>query len=358
MPRAAGARRTTTQHRSRSDSRRAEKPPPSVRRNGTMVRRDVAPIVLDDVDRRLIELLSADGRASNRALAQEVDLTEVTVASRIKRLTTNDVITVTAVFDWEAAGYEWFATAHFRCLDQSPAEMARALGGIPACTAASLVFGEVDVIATFLLVDRAELQQLVAVDLPRIDGAEMVAMDLSTEQHKYRWSVGTFPVNQAPALRFPNPVVDLDDLDRQLIAALVRDGRQSNREIGRQLDVSEGTIRLRLRRLTDAGLLRLTAVVDPVVLGTVGSAAFCYVAVERHALGDVTKQLAALPECWQLSTIVGRFDLQMLLVCPDRQHLVETVMQEIRTVAGVRRTATFEVIEVPHHEYHWARFVA
>ncbi len=322
------------------------------------IRRDIEPVQLDEVDRRLIELLRQDGRASNRALASVVSLTEVTVASRIKRLVANDVIAMTAVIDWEAAGYEWFLTGQFQCENRPPREVADDLATIPSCVATSIVFGEVDIIATFLLADRTDMQRLVSHDLSLIKGAEVIALDVSVEQHKYQWSTATFPVNAEPDLRFPDPAVDLDELDHRLIAALVRDSRQSNREIGRQLEVSEGTIRLRLRRLTDAGLLRLTAVVDPVVLGTVTAVAFCFVQLDRAGLAAALATLTAMPQCWQLSTIVGRFDLELLLVCRDRQELIETVLGEVRNIPGVRRTATMEVIEVPHHAYHWASFVS
>jgi hypothetical protein len=53
---------------------------------------------------------------------------------------------------------------------------------------------------------------------------------------------------------------------------------------------------------------------------------------------------------------VGRFDVQALLVCRDREELVETVMGDVRSIRGVRRTTTFEVIEVTHHVYHWVTF--
>jgi Lrp/AsnC family transcriptional regulator for asnA, asnC and gidA len=148
----------------------------------------------------------------------------------------------------------------------------------------------------------------------------------------------------------------LDDFDHRLISVLMRDSRQSNREIGRQLDVSETTIRSRLKRLTDSGLLRLTALVDPVVLGTVGSVAFCFVKAERTKVKPVLKALQDLPQCWQLSQCIGRYDLEMLVVCQDRAELVDTLMG-IRAMKGIRRSATMEVIDVPHHAYHWARFL-
>ena len=47
----------------------------------------------------------ADGRATNRALANEVRLTEATVAARIRSLQERRILGVTATFDWKRAGF-------------------------------------------------------------------------------------------------------------------------------------------------------------------------------------------------------------------------------------------------------------
>src|SRR4051794_18451430 len=62
---------------------------------------------LDSTDLRLIDLLALDGRANNRYLADQVGMTEATVASRIRSLVERRVLGITATFDWEAAGYNW-----------------------------------------------------------------------------------------------------------------------------------------------------------------------------------------------------------------------------------------------------------
>jgi DNA-binding Lrp family transcriptional regulator len=323
-----------------------------------LIHRPIDPVQLDEADRQLIELLRQDGRISNRALATAVGMTEVTIASRLKRLITNNAVSVTAMLDWEKAGYEWWVTGHLTCHGRSPREVATELGTIESCMAASVVLGDVDIVASFLIADRSEMSDLVTEDLPKVEGLQVEGLDLAITQHKYASSTATFPAKSAVDLRFPNPVVELDDLDHRLIAALIRDSRQSNREIGRQLDVSDATVRAHLRRLTESGLVRLTAVVDPIVLGTAGSAAFCFLSVDRTRIESVIESLQQLPQVWQMSESFGRFDVEALLVCEDRAELVEVLMEKVRTLDAVRRTSTMEVIEVPHHNYHWARFLS
>ena len=60
---------------------------------------------LDLTDLKLIDLLTTDGRTSNRALATAVGLAETTVASRIQAMFDRHMVGVTALIDWRAAGY-------------------------------------------------------------------------------------------------------------------------------------------------------------------------------------------------------------------------------------------------------------
>ena len=54
---------------------------------------------IDDVDRRIIALLQADGRRPNVDIAQELSLAEGTVRKRLERILTDGVLRITAVVD-------------------------------------------------------------------------------------------------------------------------------------------------------------------------------------------------------------------------------------------------------------------
>ena len=57
-----------------------------------------------------------------------------------------------------------------------------------------------------------------------------------------------------------------DDLNQRIIRVLQDDGRAAYDVIGQQLGVSGGTIRNRVARMREAGMLRIVAVVDPVAV--------------------------------------------------------------------------------------------
>ena len=54
----------------------------------------------------------------------------------------------------------------------------------------------------------------------------------------------------------------LDKLDQGIVEKLARDARISNRAIAAELGVTEGTIRTRVKRLQNEGLIQFTVVTD------------------------------------------------------------------------------------------------
>ena len=52
----------------------------------------------------------------------------------------------------------------------------------------------------------------------------------------------------------------MDEMDRKIIRLLQGDGRGSNAKIAREVGVSEGTVRRRLRRLVQADVIKAVAV--------------------------------------------------------------------------------------------------
>ena len=54
----------------------------------------------------------------------------------------------------------------------------------------------------------------------------------------------------------------MDELDSKIITVLQRDGRASNALIAREVGVSEGTVRRRLRRLLDEEYISVVAMLD------------------------------------------------------------------------------------------------
>lgn len=134
-----------------------------------------------------------------------------------------------------------------------------------------------------------------------------------------------------------------DSLDRQLIALLQADARQSTADLARKLDVARTTVVARLQRLEGQGVI----VGYTVRLGQDeaerGVEAFVGITTEPKSARDVTQRLATLPELRQLFSVSGEFDYIAMLRAASPAKL-DGLLDEIGAIAGVTRTTTSVVL--------------
>ena len=127
----------------------------------------------------------------------------------------------------------------------------------------------------------------------------------------------------------------LDATDRQLIALLRDDGRASNRLLASSLGLSEATVGARIRRLDEAGMMRVVAVTDYRAFGyelfvMVG------VTVEGRPVREIAEEVAAIEECVSVAIVFGPFDLLVHVLARDTSHLAELVSDRLAVIRGVR----------------------
>jgi Lrp/AsnC family transcriptional regulator, regulator for asnA, asnC and gidA len=142
----------------------------------------------------------------------------------------------------------------------------------------------------------------------------------------------------------------LDAIDRELVRELQQDGRRSYRQMARGLDVSEGTVRWRVRRLLDNGALRIAAIADPFRLGYRVLASM-FLRVSPGALERVIETLVSWPEVVYVSSCTGRVDIYIQVVCRSHEDLWELVARRIPAIGGVIETETLMELKVHKLQY-------
>jgi DNA-binding Lrp family transcriptional regulator len=135
----------------------------------------------------------------------------------------------------------------------------------------------------------------------------------------------------------------LDTLDRQLIALLQADARQSTADLARKLTVARTTVLARLLRLERQGVIVGYTVRLSQDEGDRGVEAYVGISIEPKSARDVTQRLAALPELRQLCSVSGEFDYLALLRAESTARL-DALLDEIGAIDGVRRTTTSVVL--------------
>jgi len=144
----------------------------------------------------------------------------------------------------------------------------------------------------------------------------------------------------------------LDETDRAIISRLQYDGRVPFTDIAAELGISEGTVRRRVKQLTDSGMLQVVGIVEPQFLGW-NAAAMIGVIVQSGQIEAVAHQIAQFPEVSYLFMASGGFDLFIEVYCKDWDHFVSFLNQELQQVPGVQRTETFMILKMYKLSYRW-----
>lgn len=147
----------------------------------------------------------------------------------------------------------------------------------------------------------------------------------------------------------------LDDLDKKILGYLQEDGRMTFVTLASQLGVSEGTIRKRVKRLEDGGVLKTMGVTDPLKMG-LDTVAFIWFKVDRVHLDDVMVALSKLDEVRYLVVTTGGYDLVAMVVLPNRTQLVTLLNEKLSQVEGIISTETSIVLQIHKQIHEWAPF--
>lgn len=131
----------------------------------------------------------------------------------------------------------------------------------------------------------------------------------------------------------------LDALDRKIVEKLGRDARISNRAIAAELGVTEGTIRTRIKRLQNEGLIQFTVVKD---FRMAGSPNLCMLGIDADpsCVSDLAETIRQIPEINCVVLMLGRFSLLAMGLFTNIEQLNEIVIDQIRSLPGVRRVET------------------
>lgn len=144
----------------------------------------------------------------------------------------------------------------------------------------------------------------------------------------------------------------LDDLDRDIISFLQYDGRMPFTQIATELGITEGTVRRRVRQLTNNGLMQIVAIVEPHVMGW-EEAAMIGISVKTSLISSIADEIAKLPEVAYLFQAAGEFDLVAEVFCKDREHFVSFLNNKLQQIPGVERTQSFMILKMHKLSYRW-----
>ena len=132
----------------------------------------------------------------------------------------------------------------------------------------------------------------------------------------------------------------MDALDSEIIGILQNDGRASNAGIAREVGVSEGTVRRRLKRLVDEDFIKVVALINHRRLGY-SSEAIVGIQVDPSIVDQVADAVSMLVEVSWVVVTTGAYDIFAWVEVHSAEELGIFLRRKLGVISGVRRTETF-----------------
>jgi Lrp/AsnC family transcriptional regulator for asnA, asnC and gidA len=139
---------------------------------------------------------------------------------------------------------------------------------------------------------------------------------------------------------------EIDLLDRKILTILMKDAVVPYTEIAKQLEVSAGTIHVRMKKLMDLGIVTGSQlIINPNVIGY-DICAFIGIFLDKGSVyTEVREKMKRIPEVVELHYTTGAYSIFAKILCRDTNHLREVLNEKIQSIAGIQRTETFITLE-------------
>jgi Lrp/AsnC family transcriptional regulator for asnA, asnC and gidA len=144
----------------------------------------------------------------------------------------------------------------------------------------------------------------------------------------------------------------LDRVDCALIRLLQKDGRMPNNAIAQELGISEFTVRRRLKRLLDSGIIKIVAVANPMNLGF-EIAGNLKIRIDLKKADDVLEKLKKLDALIWVALTTGGTDIDVDFVVRSLKEFQELVFKKISKIDGVLSTEASLMVDLVKDEHDW-----
>lgn len=144
----------------------------------------------------------------------------------------------------------------------------------------------------------------------------------------------------------------LDDLDYHIIDLLRTDARRTNTDLAKNLGVSEGTIRNRIRHLINDGYMLVVAMTRLHKLGYVVDV-IIQVNTETGRQMEVAQALSRLPAVRYVAVTTGAYDISLGAVFRNNDELLRFLTNEVASIPGVVHTGTSHVLRTLKRTHDW-----
>lgn len=142
----------------------------------------------------------------------------------------------------------------------------------------------------------------------------------------------------------------IDATDSKIISILQRDGRTSNTDIAKDLNISEATVRGRIKRLIDEGYIQIVAVANPFRAGF-EIAGDIYINVDMKKVDPILRELEKMKELWYIVMTTGETNINAEFIVTTLDDLHDLVYNRLSRIDGILNVETSIIMKYIKRNY-------
>lgn len=123
-------------------------------------------------------------------------------------------------------------------------------------------------------------------------------------------------------------------------------------DLAHAIGVGESTVRRKLHRLIDEGVIKVAAVANPFAIGFTVPAIIS-LRVDRARLLEIADELANMPVIRYVSIVTGAYDIIIEGYFRDNEELSRFLLEDLRRVDGILDTHTSLMLRLVKQSYEW-----
>jgi DNA-binding Lrp family transcriptional regulator len=298
-----------------------------------------APAV-DDLDRRIIACLRADGRASWTDIASRCGTSAATVSRRGQRLLSDGIVRIAVMPVTVYPGHGSMFFMRMACRSGAAAQVAEALSQRSNIRFLALVSGPYDIAAEVCVDSQASLVHPLITEIQETDGVEWSQTDLILHEYKvaqdWTWQllVGE-SVNATVSDPHACDVSHMDDVDHSIIEAMRARGRAPFSVVAEQVGLDETTIARRFEAMRTRGCIQVVTLAPAAALGFTPEV-LLNLNVSPRRLRAVSGQLSSFVGVRFVAATLSGSSLLCEMIQPTNAALFSFLTETLASIDGVR----------------------
>ena len=137
-----------------------------------------------------------------------------------------------------------------------------------------------------------------------------------------------------------------DNIDLKILELLSADAKSPYTEVAKKVNVSPGTVHVRMNKMEEAGVLDKTTLRINYHKVGYDITAFIGIYLEKSALYEkVLAKLKSIPEIVNINYTTGNYSMFIKIHCKDTNNLKEVLYDKMQQVEGIARTETMISLE-------------